>query len=81
MICRHCRRRPANRSRGLCWTCYYRPGVRERYPCRAKQCATAIREPPPPAEPTTALPGTPEKVRVLEERAGRGEGLWHGGDA
>ncbi len=28
-------------------------------------------------EPTDALPGTPEKVAVLEERARRGQQLWH----
>ncbi len=32
MICRHCHRKKVNRPRGLCWRCYYRPGVRERYP-------------------------------------------------
>jgi hypothetical protein len=28
-------------------------------------------------EPTTALPGTPEKLEVLAERAARGEALFH----
>jgi len=32
-------------------------------------------------EPTTALPGTPEKVAVLEERARLGLALWHPLDA
>ena len=32
-------------------------------------------------EPTDALPGTPEKVLVLEERARRGQCLWHPLDA
>src|SRR5262249_59341986 len=32
-------------------------------------------------EPTDALPGTPEKVRVLEERARLGQALWHPLDA
>lgn len=34
----------------------------------------------PPA-PTTALPGSPEKVRVLAERARLGVSLWHPLDA
>jgi hypothetical protein len=36
---------------------------------------------PLPPEPTEALPGTAEKVVVLEERARRGLALWHPGDA
>lgn len=31
-------------------------------------------------EPTEALPGSPEKMAVLEERARRGLALWHPGD-
>lgn len=38
-------------------------------------------EPFPPAKPTKHGPGTEGKIAVLEERAGRGEGLWHPGDA
>jgi len=34
-----------------------------------------------PALPTTALPGSPEKVAVLEQRASRREALWHPKDA
>jgi hypothetical protein len=30
--------------------------------------------------PTTALQGSPEKVRMLEERAARGEELFHSDD-
>jgi hypothetical protein len=33
------------------------------------------------AQPTTALPGTAEKVKVLEERARLGLSLWHPLDA
>lgn len=28
-ICLHCHKNKVNRPRGLCWTCYYTPGVRE----------------------------------------------------
>lgn len=31
-------------------------------------------------EPTTAFPGSPEKVKVLQRRAERGEPLWVPGD-
>jgi hypothetical protein len=34
-----------------------------------------------PAQSTSALPGSPEKVAVLEERARLGVSLWHPLDA
>jgi hypothetical protein len=34
-----------------------------------------------PDAPTDALPGSPEKVRVLAERFRRGDALWHPLDA
>lgn len=34
-----------------------------------------------PARPTDALPGTPEKLAVMHERAKRGETLFHPDDA
>ena len=40
------------------------------FPLRAFNC-----------QPTAALPGTEEKVRVLEERARLGQALWHPLDA
>ena len=36
---------------------------------------------PPPAGRQAALPGTEEKVRVLEQRAQLGQALWHMLDA
>ena len=36
MLCRHCKRVQSNRPRGLCWSCYYTPGVREKYPSTSK---------------------------------------------
>ena len=36
---------------------------------------------PLPAKPTTAKPGSPEKVKVMRERRKRGEQLWHPRDA
>lgn len=85
MMCRHCGRIRASRPRGLCWGCYYRPGVREHYPSTSKFARRGVldfngRVKPPP-EPTLAPPGSAEKVRVLEQRARRGEALWHPDDA
>ena len=35
-VCRNCNRGPVNRPRGLCWSCYYTPGVRDQYPSTSK---------------------------------------------
>ena len=85
MLCRHCRRTRVNRPRGLCWTCYYTPGLRERYPPISKFGRRGLgnfhASLPLPPRPTLALPGTTEKVAVLEERARRHLQLWHPRDA
>jgi hypothetical protein len=36
MICVHCCKKKVNRPRGLCWGCYYTPGVRDLYPITSK---------------------------------------------
>ena len=84
MLCRHCKKVKSNRPRGLCWSCYYSPGVRDLYPSTSKFARRGVvdfcgnaRMP----EPTRALPGSPEKVAILEERASKGQALWHPLDA
>lgn len=91
MACRHCKDqdRVANRPRGLCWTCYYTPGVKELYePIGEKGVYGAYGSATPmnhrgrlPAQPTNELRGTPEKIEVMRERAARGESLFHPDDA
>jgi hypothetical protein len=85
MMCRHCGRTPANRPRGLCWTCYYTPGVRQQYPSTSKFARRGIHDfngrVELPRTPTRAMPGTEEKIAVLEERARLGLCLWHPKDA
>ncbi len=85
MLCRHCQRVKSNRPRGLCWSCYYKPGVRELYPSTSKFARRGVGDfngqSSLAALPTRALPGTPEKVAVLEERARLGLSLWHPLDA
>lgn len=84
MLCRHCQKTKANRPRGLCWSCYYTPGVRELFPSTSKFarrgvanfCGTA----PPPEAPTDAAPGSEEKIRVLIDRAAKKQSLWHPSD-
>jgi hypothetical protein len=85
MLCRHCQRVPSNRPRGLCWSCYYTPGIRDLYPSTSKFARRGINDfnggAVLPGAPTTALPGTPEKVEVLIQRARLRQSLWHPADA
>ncbi len=85
MMCRHCQKVRANRPRGLCWSCYYKPGVREQYPSTSKFARRGVSDfngrAALAAAPTSAPPGSPEKVAVLEERARLGLSLWHPLDA
>lgn len=37
-------------------------------------------EPSKPAKPTKAQPGSPDKIRLLRERAEKGQPLWHPDD-
>jgi len=79
-LCRHCQKNKVNRPRGLCWTCYYTPCVRELYPSESKFGRRGVldrKTPRPMPEPTEAQPGTPQKVAVLEQRAKLGQNLWH----
>jgi hypothetical protein len=78
--CRHCNRTKVNRPRGLCWSCYYAPGVRDLYPSTSKFAKRGVpdfngraREP----APATRSPGD---VEVLEARAVAGESLFHPDD-
>jgi hypothetical protein len=86
MLCRHCQRGSANRPRGLCWSCYYSPGVRKKYPSTSRFARWGLanysqRKRLALPQPTAALPGTPEKVAVLMERVRRKQALWHPQDA
>ena len=82
--CRHCHTAPIARPRGLCWACYYRPGVRDLYPSTSKFGCRGIgnghKNTLLPDRPTCALPGTEAKIRVLGERARLGQSLWHPDD-
>jgi len=83
-LCRHCQKVKSNRPRGLCWSCYYTPGVREQFPSTSKFARRGVADFNGRAtlpEPTEALPGSLEKVHVLEERARLGQQLWHPLDA
>lgn len=85
MLCRHCQKSSVNRPRGLCWSCYYTPGVREKYPSTSKFARRGVAnfcgQAAPAGEPTEARPGSEEKLAVLEERARLKQELWHPHDA
>lgn len=85
MICRHCGRDKVNRPRGLCWSCYYTPGVRALYGIEESKytrrgVGIVVGTRPLPPEPTTHPPSSEEKLEVLEQRAAAGYALWHPDD-
>jgi hypothetical protein len=81
MRCRHCDRGRRCGSRRLCWHCYELPAIRDLYPptheCARRGVGNGNRNACLPAEPTSALPGSEEKVLVMIERAERRESLFH----
>ncbi|HEY2784014.1 MAG TPA: hypothetical protein VGJ05_03490 [Fimbriiglobus sp.] len=85
VACRNCKSAKATRPRQLCFRCYYTPEVRNRFPSASKFgrrgvgnfCGNA----PTPFAPTTAAPGSLEKLAVLEMRARLNQALWHPLDA
>lgn len=77
--CRHCDSKRAW-ARGLCRQCHRDPSILERFPSSQGEWRSPY-EPPPPrrpaALPTSAEPGSPEKVAVLAARYAAGQELWH----
>ncbi len=76
MSCSHCGVAANHAGRGLCKRCYNNRSVRVRYPCTL-EIANTNQAPATLPEPTDALPGTPEKVRVLARRMQLGQQLYH----
>jgi len=85
MLCRHCQQSPVHRPRGLCWSCYYAPGVRALYPSTSKFARRGVANgfiaAPLPQFPTSALPGSEAKMLILEQRAALRQELFHPDDA
>lgn len=79
--CLHCRSPRPTRPRGLCNRCYRDRSVRDRFPAHSKFARRGVGDfngkTSQAALPTSALPGTEEKIRVLGERARLGLHLWH----
>jgi hypothetical protein len=85
MLCQHCQRGIISRPRKLCWACFYTPGIRDLYPITSKFGRRGIGNffgvAPLPPFPTQALPGSPEKVNLLMQRAQQRQQLFHPQDA
>lgn len=83
--CKHCDRSAACPRRGLCRPCFRNPAIRQLYPpdwrFLHRGVGLGTRRHPLPLAPTSALPGSAEKIAVLEERARLGQTLWHPADA
>ncbi len=84
-LCRHCQVAVCCRPRGLCWACFGRTEIRNSHPVAVNKFTrrgTGLgRTHVAPRFPTTAVPGSPEKIAVLAERALAGELLFHRQDA
>lgn len=86
VICRHCASAKVNRPRGLCWGCYYTPGVKEQYDSTSKYAHRGVghssgQVPLDDWGPTVAIPGSEAKLKVLTGRAKRNVALFHPADA
>lgn len=84
-MCGQCGERRVNRPRGLCWCCYYTPGVLALHPLTSKYSVRGLghsdSKSPLAKMPTGALPGSPAKIAVFRGRLERGESLFHPDDS
>lgn len=83
--CRRCGRARVCRPRGLCWHCFYEPDVREQFEPIGTHGRRGVGSGYTgyqlPETPTTAPPGSIEKLQVLEHRAAARRALHHPADA
>ncbi len=78
-VCTTCKRTHLIYARGKCQVCYKRlvaAGVTKRNPLYTEPAYARL-----PDAPTTAIPGTPEKLKVIHERARAKRQLFHPFDA
>lgn len=82
--CRHCGRAKVNRPRGLCWSCYYTHGVRDKYeaetigPGRGILSTSAVLPLAPRPCPFPA--GSEERIQCYADRAAAGYAIFHPDD-
>lgn len=81
--CRGCGRRVSGLVNTLCRDCNAKPAMQAecRRLNRLEAPADFNGEAPLPDAPTPALPGTPQKVLALADRARASRALWHPDDA
>lgn len=85
-MCVHCKEKIVCRPRGLCWTCYHVPSVRSLYGGKVhvnfrEGSGARINGNVPLPIPTSAVPGSEDKIEVLTMRAELGLALKHPEDA
>jgi hypothetical protein len=86
-VCVRCKVNKPNRPRGLCWHCYYTPGVRERYGPTTVHGRRGIghndsgAKPLDPRGGTAHPPGSLGRIAVMAERAELGYAILHPDDA
>jgi hypothetical protein len=83
-LCQHCKRRQINRPRLLCWSCFYEPAIRQQYEAVRNQYMEPHnlnrdnnKKPRLPTYPTDALPGSAEKIAIMEARFAEGLAVFH----
>ena len=82
--CRHCGIFPGSYGHILCYACYRKKHIRDLYPTRPPVHKGTMYNASPQSEclePTDAMPGTEDKIKVLTERLELGQRLWHPQDA
>lgn len=78
--CKHCGHSNSWGGRGLCGRCFKTKRIREQYPMlipTRREPVNGIDAPEELPSPTTALPGTGQKLEELMRRAELGKRLWH----
>jgi hypothetical protein len=84
--CRHCKHPRPIHARGLCEKCYRTPSILKLYPIirdghtQLEAYANSNIAPTEADTPTKALPGSPEKIKVMEDRFVAGQKIFHPGD-
>jgi hypothetical protein len=81
-ICQHCHEHPVSKSRGLCWRCWFTPGIKEKYTIEECYAHRGNGLSPShgkklPQRPTQAQPGSAKKIQVMADRAAKGLALHH----
>ena len=82
--CRHCGKIPANRPRQLCRICWMDMSIRTQYETLSKYGRRIETEEvktrhdyPLPLTPTSAQPGSEEKIQVMAHRYECGQAIFH----